>query len=221
MTGLFQFTMRLAIETEARFTSVQRLTDYSKVRTAGVAAVGCVTSRQHASVSQGRICLHSCRRCHTETKVANQTHCLIWPLYAYTGPTSPRAEPIMPGAWHGCCWSTTFDIPADLPARPYLAVLVRKLAGSTDVRPYFSKYRHRVSRKYGNCDVNECKFVASQADGRALMGSYRSLTLAYFKSFPRLKYTASPDWSKKFVKPMDVDFASKLYVSWPSSYMVG
>ena len=31
MTGLFQFTVRLAIETEARFTSVQRIIDYSQV----------------------------------------------------------------------------------------------------------------------------------------------------------------------------------------------
>ena len=75
-----------------------------------------------------------------------------------------------------------------------------------DVHPYFSKYGHRVSRKYGKCDVNECKFVASEADRRALM-----LTVAYFKSFPGLKYTAGPDWSKKFLKPMNIDFASELY----------
>ena len=31
MTGLFQFTVRLAIETEARFTSVQRVLEYSEV----------------------------------------------------------------------------------------------------------------------------------------------------------------------------------------------
>ena len=33
--------------------------------------------------------------------------------------------------------------------------LVRNLASSTEVRPYFSKYRHRVSRKYGNHNVND------------------------------------------------------------------
>ena len=53
---------------------------------------------------------------------------------------------------------------SDLPTRPHLTVLVRKSAGGTDVHPYFSKYGHRVSRKYGNCDVNECKFVAIEAD---------------------------------------------------------
>ena len=93
----------------------------------------------------------------------------------------------------------------------YLTVLVRKLAGSMDVRLYFSKYGHRASRKYANHDVNECEFVASEVSRRALMGSYRSLTCAYFKSFPGMKYTACPDWSKKFVKPMNIDFASKLY----------
>ena len=65
-----------------------------------------------------------------------------------------------------------------------------------DVRLYFSKYGHRVSRKYGNRDV--------------LMGSYCLLTFAYFKPFPGLKYTAGPDWSEKFVKPMNIDFALKL-----------
>ena len=82
---------------------------------------------------------------------------------------------------------------SDLPTHLYLLVLVWKLAGSSDVRPYFSKYGHRVSRKYRNRDVNERDFVASEADRRALMGSYRSLTFAYFKSFPGLKYTTGPD----------------------------
>ena len=43
---------------------------------------------------------------------------------------------------------------ADQPTRPYLPVLVQKLAGSTDVHPYFSKCGHRVSRKYGNRYMN-------------------------------------------------------------------
>lgn len=32
MTGLFQFTVRMAIDTEARFTSVERLAQYEKVQ---------------------------------------------------------------------------------------------------------------------------------------------------------------------------------------------
>ena len=35
--------------------------------------VGCLTSQQHASVSQGRICSGNCTCHHTEIQVANQT----------------------------------------------------------------------------------------------------------------------------------------------------
>ena len=35
--------------------------------------VGCLTSQQHASVSQGRICSDNFTCCHTETEVADQT----------------------------------------------------------------------------------------------------------------------------------------------------
>ena len=35
--------------------------------------VGCLTSQQHASVSQGRICSDKCTCCHTEREVADQT----------------------------------------------------------------------------------------------------------------------------------------------------
>ena len=102
---------------------------------------------------------------------------------------------------------------SDLPMRPYLTVLVWKSAGSTDVRLFLSKYGHRVSRKYGNRDVNKCEFVASEANRKVLMGSYRSLTFAYFKPFPGLKYVAGPDWSKKFVNLMNINFTSKIYGS--------
>ena len=69
-----------------------------------------------------------------------------------------------------------------------------ELAGSMDVRLYFSKCGHRVSRKYGNRDMNECVFVVSEVNRRPLMGSFRSLTFAYFKPFPGLEYMAGPDW---------------------------
>ena len=35
-------------------------------------SAGCLTSQQHASVSQGRICSDNCTCCHTETEVADQ-----------------------------------------------------------------------------------------------------------------------------------------------------
>ena len=50
----------------------------------------------------------------------------------------------------------------DLPTHPYLPVLVRKLAGSTEVRPYFLKYGHRVSKKYRNCDVNSVSLLPAK-----------------------------------------------------------
>ena len=72
-------------------------------------------------------------------------------------------------------------------------------------------YAHIFQKKYGNPDVNKCVFVASEADCRALVRGYHSLTFAYFKPFPGLKYTAGSGWSNKFVRPMNIDFASKLY----------
>ena len=126
---------------------------------------------------------------------------------------------LAPGRLVWADWSLRYT--TALPTCPYLPVLVWKLAGSTDVHPYFSKYGQRVCRKYRNRDMNECEFVASEADRRPLMGSYHSLTFAYFKPYPGLKYTAGPDWSKKFVKPVSIDLALKLYGSLPSSDMAG
>ena len=67
--------------------------------------VGCLTSQQHASVSQGRICSDTFTCCHTETEAADQTFHLIQSQYTDTGPTSPSADPITPGAWQGSHWS--------------------------------------------------------------------------------------------------------------------
>ena len=62
--------------------------------------VGCLSSQQHASVSQGRICTDNLTCCHTETEAADQTFHLTQSQYTDTGPTSPSADPITPGAWH-------------------------------------------------------------------------------------------------------------------------
>ena len=62
---------------------------------------GCVTSQQHASVSQGQICSDNSPCCHTEIEVADQTFYLTQSQYTDTGPTSPSTDPIMPGAWQG------------------------------------------------------------------------------------------------------------------------
>ena len=67
--------------------------------------VGCLTSQQHASVSQGRICTDNFTCCHTEIEAADRTFHLTQSQYTDTGPTSPSADPITPGAWQGGHWS--------------------------------------------------------------------------------------------------------------------
>ena len=61
----------------------------------------CSESQKHARVSQGRICSDNCTCCYTETTAAHQTSYLIQSQYTDTGPTSPSADPIAPGAWQG------------------------------------------------------------------------------------------------------------------------
>ena len=72
--------------------------------------VGCLTSQQHASVSQGRICSDIFTCCHTEIEVADQTFHLTQWQYTDTGPTSPNTDPITPGAWQGSHWSANFEV---------------------------------------------------------------------------------------------------------------
>ena len=48
--------------------------------------------------------------CHTEIEVADQTIYLTQSQYADTGPTSPSADPMTPGAWQGSHWSANFEV---------------------------------------------------------------------------------------------------------------
>ena len=75
-----------------------------------VLLVGCLSSQQHASVSQGRICTDNFTCCHTEIEAADQTFHLTQSQYTDTGPTSPSADPITPGAWQGSHWSANFEV---------------------------------------------------------------------------------------------------------------
>ena len=70
----------------------------------------CWTSQHHASVSQGRIFSDSCTCCHTDIKVADQICYLAQSQYTDIMPTSPNADPITPGSWHGSHSSTDFQI---------------------------------------------------------------------------------------------------------------
>ena len=72
--------------------------------------LACLTSQQQASVSQGRVCSDNFACCCTETEVADQTFYLNQSQYTDTGPTSPSADPITPGAWQGSHWSANFEV---------------------------------------------------------------------------------------------------------------
>ena len=69
--------------------------------------VGCLTSQQHASVSQGRICSNNFTCYRIETEVADWTFYLIQSQYTDTRPTSPSADFITPlecqfvSLWYG------------------------------------------------------------------------------------------------------------------------
>ena len=74
---------------------------------------GCLTSQQHASVSQGRICSDNFTCCHTEIEVADQTFHLIQSLecqfLSYSYDSTPKKIPAQaafePGIFHsrgGC-----------------------------------------------------------------------------------------------------------------------
>ena len=70
--------------------------------------VACLTSQQHASVSQELICSDNFTYCHTEIEVTDQTFYLTQAQYTDNRPTSPSADPITPGAWQGSNWSANF-----------------------------------------------------------------------------------------------------------------
>ena len=73
-------------------------------------SVGCLTSQQQVSVSQGRICSDKFTYCHTEVEAADQTFYLTKSQYTDTGPTRPSADPITPSAWQGSHWSANVKV---------------------------------------------------------------------------------------------------------------
>ena len=76
----------------------------------GLCWLGAYRPSKHASVSQGRICSDKFTCCHTEIEVADPTFYLTQSQYIDTGPTSPSADPITPGAWQGNQWSANFEV---------------------------------------------------------------------------------------------------------------
>ena len=68
--------------------------------------VGCLSSDQHASLSQGRIYEDNLTCCHTEIK----TFYLTQSQYTDTGSASPSADPTSPGTWQGSHWSGLVEV---------------------------------------------------------------------------------------------------------------
>ena len=89
LTGLRSIATRVATRSEGLF-------------------VGCLTTQQHASVSQGRIFSDSFMCCHIEIEVADQTFHLTQSQYTDTGPTNPSTDPKTPGAWQDSHWIANF-----------------------------------------------------------------------------------------------------------------
>ena len=67
--------------------------------------VACLTSQQHASVSQGRICTDDFTCCRTKLQIKLSTS-----RYTDAGPTISSVDPTMPGAWQGSHWSVNFEV---------------------------------------------------------------------------------------------------------------
>ena len=75
-----------------------------------VGMAGCLTSQQHASVS-GRIYSDNCTYYGTEIEAADQIFSITQSQYADNRPTSPRADPMTPGAWQDSHWRTNSEVP--------------------------------------------------------------------------------------------------------------
>ena len=130
------------------------------------------------------------------------------------------------GLWY--CFSENNEMvcgsvyPACRPAYPSVFDCISTETGRQyGCTPVFLKIQTQSFKKVCKSWREQMQVRCQRIYRRALVGSYRSLTFAYFKPFLGLKCTAGPDWSKKFVEPMNFDFASKLYGSWPSSYTAG
>ena len=100
---IFFYSVSANVRRRMNDTSSHRCAPPVPISTNGkMGLVGCLTSQQHASVSQGRICEDNCTCCHIEIEVADQTFHLTLSQYTDTGPASPSADPITPGPWQGC-----------------------------------------------------------------------------------------------------------------------
>ena len=122
--------------------------------------VGCLTSQQHASVSQGRICSDNLTCCHTEIEAADQTFFLTQSLYIDTRPTSPCADPILLGAWQGSHWSANFEVPGmtrpgKIPSQAGIEARIFRSRGR--------RLNHKASEA-AEFQINRCRSVKIQTN---------------------------------------------------------
>ena len=73
--------------------------------------VGCLTSQQHCSVSQGQTCSDNCTCCCTEIELAYQIFHLTQSQYTDTGRTSPSGDPATPGSGRAATGASGNRIP--------------------------------------------------------------------------------------------------------------
>ena len=124
--------------------------------------VGCLTSQQHASVSQGRICSDNFTCCHTEIEVADPTFYLTQSQYTDTEPTSPCTDPKTPGAWQGSHWT---------------AIFLSHWYDSTRKIPSQAGFEPRIFRSRGGCLNHEVVCTQSNSLWRPIINHKASATL--------------------------------------------
>ena len=100
--------------------SLGRWTLRTSTPTSGAYRCICCTYLVHAGSLP--ICEKPHVNSHTEIEIADQPFYLTQSQYTDTGPTSPSADPITPGAWQGSHWSANFEVtgmtrPRKIPAQ--------------------------------------------------------------------------------------------------------
>ena len=79
---------------------------FTRIHKSAILYFGCLTSQQHANISQRHICLDNCLCCLTETEAADTTQS----QYTDIGPTSASSDPTTPGALQSSHWSTKLEV---------------------------------------------------------------------------------------------------------------
>ena len=158
--------------------------------------VGCLTSRQHASVSQGRICSDNFTCCHTEIEVADQNFYLTQSKYTDTEPTGPSADPIMPDAWQGSHWRSRRKRDSNPESSaPEVDALTTRPARRSALRTVFNKQSHLAKAQLRATHVQHVARYVVQWKRSAI--TFNRVRIAFVSSFiQRLKPLTTKDGRK-------------------------